>query len=137
MKFAKSYLEKVFTGNTPVLNRLSKIKGEYAEIDIMSEEAYKTYKQNRLFHALLTIFWDSGCSSYLSYDDMRLSYKRLAGLVKNKDGRIIEASWADATKEQAKRVIDNLLREMDESGVIGSNQGNRYQAILTSLGAIM
>lgn len=137
MKFAKYYLEKVFAGNQAVLNRLSKIKGEYAEIDIMSEEAYKTYKQNRLFHALLNIFWDSGCSSYLSYDDMRLSYKRLAGLVKNKDGRIIEASWADATKEQAKRVIDNLLREMDESGVIGSTQGNRYQSILTSLGAIM
>lgn len=137
MRFAKSYLENAFAGNQVVLQRLSKIKGDYAEIDIMSEEQYKTYRQNRLFHALLSIFWDSGCSSYLSYDDMRLSYKRLAGLVKNKDGRIIESSWADATKEQAKRVIDNLLREMDESGVIGSSQGNRYQSILTSLGAIV
>ena len=137
MRFAKSYLQNAFAGNQVVLNRLSKIKGDYAEIDIMSEETYKTYKQNRLFHALLSIFWDSGCSSYLSYDDMRLSYKRLAGLVKNKDGRIIEASWSDATKEQAKRVIDNLLREMDESGVIASSQGRKYQSILTSLGAIV
>ena len=134
MKFQKSYLSKCFAGNPIVLKRLDQIKGDYAEIDIMSEEAYKTYKQNRLFHSLLSVFWDSGTSSYLSYDDMRLSYKRLCGLVKVKDGRIIEASWSEATKDQAKRAIDNLLREMDASGVIASNQGKKYEIILKQLG---
>lgn len=134
MKFQKSYLSKCFAGNQVVLNRINSIKGDYAEIDIMSPEAYKTYKQNRLFHSLLSVFWDSGLSSYLSYDDLRLSYKRLCGLVKAKDGRIIETSWGEATKEQAKRGIDNLLREMDEAGVIASNQGKKYEAILKQLG---
>jgi len=123
MRFAKSFLADRFKDNQAVLNRLNSIKGDYAEIDIMSEEAYKTYKQNRLFHSLLSVFWDSGCSSYLSYDDMRRSYKRLCGLITVKEGRIIEGSWSEATKEQAKRGIDNLLREMDEAGVIASNQG--------------
>lgn len=137
MRFAKSFLAEKFAGNQAVINRLAKIKGDYAEIDIMSEEAYKTYKQNRLFHSLLSIFWDSGCSSYLSYDDLRLTYKRLAGLVKNKEGRIVEGSWSDATKEQAKRVIDNLIREMDECAVIGSSQGMKYQKILQQIGQIV
>lgn len=136
MRFAKAYLAEKFAGNQPVLNRLDKIKGDYAEIDIMSEEAYKTYKQNRLFHSLLSIFWDSGVSSYLSYDDMRLAYKRLAGLVKNVDGRIVESSWGDAKKTEAQRAIDNLLREMDESGVIASKEGTRYETILRQLGQI-
>lgn len=136
MRFAKSFLADRFAGNQAVLTRLSKIKGDYAEIDIMSEESYKTYKQNRLFHSLLSTFWDSGCSSYLSYDDLRLTYKRLCGLVKNKEGRIVESSWADATKEQAKRAIDNLLREMDESGVIGSKEGKKYEFILQQLGQL-
>lgn len=136
MRFAKSFLADRFAGNQAVLTRLSKIKGDYAEIDIMSEESYKTYKQNRLFHSLLSIFWDSGCSSYLSYDDLRLTYKRLCGLVKNKEGRIVESSWADATKDQAKRAINNLLREMDESGVIGSKEGKKYEFILQQLGQL-
>ena len=134
MRFEKSYLIKCFANNPVVLKRLEQIKGDYAQIDIMSEEAYKTYKQNRLFHSLLSIFWDSGCSSYFNYDDMRLAYKRLCGLVKVKDGRIIESSWSDATKEQAKRGIDNLLREMDASGVIASNQGKKYESILKQIG---
>lgn len=136
MRFAKSFLADRFAGNQAVLNRLAKIKGDYAEIDIMSEESYKTYKQNRLFHSLLNIFWDSGCSSYTSYDNMRLTYKRLGGLVKNIDGRIVEGSWSDAKKDQAKRVIDNLLREMDESGVIGSKEGKKYEFILQQLGQL-
>jgi hypothetical protein len=134
MRFDKSYLSKCFAGNQVVLNRINSIKGDYAEIDIMSPEAYKTYKQNRLFHSLLNVFWDSGCSSYLNYDDLRRSYKRLCGLVKVQDGWLIERSWSEATKEQAQRGIDNLLREMDEAGVIASSQGKKYEAILKQLG---
>lgn len=48
---------------------------------IMSERAYKTEKMNRLFHSLLTCYWNSGCSSYPSYDDLRTHFKDIAGLV--------------------------------------------------------
>jgi hypothetical protein len=60
-------------------------------------------------------------------------YKRVAGLVKRKDGLVVEHSWADASKEQAKTAIDMCLRDMDAAGVIGSTQANKYEAILKGI----
>ena len=57
----------------------------------------------------------------------------MAGLVKRKDSVILESSWADASKEQAKTAIDMCLRDMDASGVIGSNQAQKYEAILKGI----
>ncbi|MCM1497237.1 MAG: hypothetical protein NC124_02105 [Clostridium sp.] len=59
---------------------LSKIKGK-VYISLMDENSYKTNSQNRLFHGLLDVFWRSGCSSFESYEDMRVHYKQIAGLV--------------------------------------------------------
>lgn len=42
--------------------------------------AYKSGEQNRLFHKFLGIFWDSGCSSFNDYDELRDWYKTIAGL---------------------------------------------------------
>lgn len=53
---------------------------------------------------------------------MRLYYKRVAGLVNKKDGMLVESSWAEAKKEQARVAIDMLMRDMDMAGVIGSGQ---------------
>ncbi len=136
MKLAKSYLEQIFKGNKLVMDRLSKIKSDMVYFDFMEPDVYKTNLQNRLFHGLLSVFWDSGCSSYLNYDDMRLSYKRIAGLLKRRDGVLIEGSWSDATKEQASRAIDNLIREMDMCGVSGSSQGEKYCKILKTIGQL-
>lgn len=115
------------------LNRLNKIKDEYVYLDIMPKEQYKSNKQNRLFHALLTCFWTSGCSSFSDYDELRLYYKRVAGLVKRNGDLIKEGSWSDATKEQARIAIDMILRDMDLSGVIGSGQGKKYESILRGI----
>lgn len=115
------------------LNRLNKIKDEYVYLDIMPKEQYKTNKQNRLFHSLLDCFWDSHCSSFCDYDEMRLYYKRMAGLLKKKGDLIVIGSWADATKEQAQRTLDNLLKDMDFAGVIGSGQGKKYESILRGI----
>lgn len=55
------------------------IKGE--RFYIMGERAYKTERMNNLFHGLLTCYWNSGCSSYPSYDELRSHFKDIAGLV--------------------------------------------------------
>ena len=91
--------------------------GKKFHLEILSETEYKTKKQNNLFHGLLECFWDSGCSSFTDYDELRCYYKRVAGLMKKKGDFIIESSWSDVKKEQAKRTIDNLIRDMQFSGV--------------------
>lgn len=129
--------EKAFEllGNYPECRiKLEKIKDDYVYIEVLSQQRYKTLRQNSLFHSLLTVFWKSGCSSYISYDEMRLAYKRFCGLVKNKEGRIVESSWSEATKEQARQAIDMLLQEMDMSGVLGSSVGKKYEEILKGIG---
>lgn len=136
MKFSKEWLLERFKDVPPVLERLNKINDDTVCLEFMSRTAWKTQRQNRLFHALLTLFWESGCSSYLSYDDMRLCYKRMIGLVKRKEGMIVESSWSEATKEQAQHAIDNILRDMDMSGVIASSQGKRYENILKTINQI-
>ena len=49
----------------------------------------------------------------------------------------IDVSWfllpTLAAFEQAKYVIDMVLRDMDLSGVIGSEQGKKYEAILRGI----
>ncbi len=134
MNLSKSYLLERFAGNEAILNRLDKITGDTVCVKLMTPEAAKTDEQNRLFHALLNVFWDSGCSSFMDMDDMRLYYKRTAGLIhKNKYGFLVESSWGTAKKEQAGRAIDALLHDMDLSGVIGSSMGKKYQDILTHI----
>lgn len=46
---------------------------------------------------------------------------------------MVESSWEDATKEQAKTAIELLKRDMDLSGVIGSEQGKKYEQILIGI----
>lgn len=145
------------------------IKEDYAWVEILTDKQYKSNRQNSLFHSLLNIFWCSGCSSFINYDEMRRYYKRLTGLIevnysndlkeatKNmlwksikilpiedkeriklidilKGRREKELSWSEATKEQARIALNSLINDMNESGVIGSKEGNKYSSILKSLG---
>lgn len=103
--------------------------GKPIYLEVMAENEYKTKKQNNLFHSLLRCFWDSGCSSFSNYDDMRHYYKRVAGLLKNKGKLIIESSWSEVKKEDARRVIDNLIRDMIYSGV----NNKRFNDILKDI----
>ena len=51
-------------------------------------------------------------------------------------GRIeCERSWGIATKKQAREAIDMILHDMDESGVITSSQGKKYEEILGGMNA--
>ena len=133
MQLSKDEAKRIFAPLPEALRRIDKISGDIVYFDLLSAQSYKTTKQNNLFHSLLQCFWLSGCSSFGDYDALRLYYKRVAGLVKRKDSVILESSWADATKEQAKTAIDMCLRDMDASGVIGSNQAQKYEAILKGI----
>ena len=134
MKLSKELATKIFSGIQDCEKRIAKIKGDYVYIDIMDKEVYKTNKQNRLFHVLLQTFEDSGCHSFEDYDALRKYYKRVAGLVKRSGNTETEASWSDVTKENAKTVLDILIRDMDYSGVLGSKAGKKYEAILRGIG---
>lgn len=132
-------------------------------------DSFKSNKQNSLFHGLLSLYWDSGCSSFISYDEMREHYKKIAGLIdmetisplsqetkymlykaikllpmseeeKIKTYTLLkgiikkEKSWSSVSKEDAKRAIDSLLHDMDQSNVIGSSQGKKYEYLLKQIG---
>ena len=133
MQLSKDEAKRIFAPLPEALKRIDRIKGDIVYFDLLSAQSYKTTKQNNLFHSLLQCFWESGCSSFGDYDALRLYYKRVAGLVKKRDGIVAEGSWADATKEQAKTAIDMCIRDMDASGVIGSNQATKYEAILKGI----
>ena len=133
MQLTKDEAKRIFAPLPAALKRINAIKGDIVYFDLLSAQSYKTTKQNNLFHSLLQCFWLSGCSSFGDYDALRLYYKRVAGLVKRKDSVVLESSWADATKEQAKTAIDMCLRDMDASGVISSNQAQKYEAILKGI----
>jgi hypothetical protein len=60
------------------------IKDKTYYLHLRDEIKYKTKQQNKLFHSLLQAFWESNCSSFLSYDELRNHYKRLAGLIELK-----------------------------------------------------
>lgn len=133
MQLTKDQARKVFADFPSALNKIDKIAGDVVYFDLQSKQAYKSAKQNNLFHSLLECFWESGCASFGDYDELRNYYKRIAGLVKKKGSVVLESSWSDAKKEQAKTAIDMCIRDMDASGVLGSSQGKKYEAILKGI----
>lgn len=50
-------------------------------VDFLTQKQYKSRKQNNTFYALLDCFWKSGCSSFVSQNEMRFYYKRSVGLI--------------------------------------------------------
>lgn len=133
MQITKEYARRIFQGLPAALAKIDRIEGDQIYFELQSPAAWKTQKQNNLFHSLLQCFWASGCASFGDYDGLRLYYKRVAGLVKKKDGMLVEGSWSEAKKEQARIAIDMLMRDMDMAGVIGSSQGKKYEEILKGI----
>lgn len=75
---------------------------------------YKSNKQNALFHSLLTCFWLSGCSSFVSYDTMRKHYKRIAGLIKIE----YESTLTDWSKKCLWKAIKILPLEPEQLEIV-------------------
>ena len=121
---------------------LEVFKGETFYLLAISEEKAKTQAQNRTFHKLLTMYWDSGLSSYSSYEQMRNKFLIVAKLIREfmyadenckvhnvktkeeipahvllKDCRVVVDSWANVTKKNAAKAIQALIDEMLKTGV--------------------
>lgn len=137
LELSKTYLKDLFKAHPEALRKLDKLKADYICVDFISKQTLKSREQNNLFHSLLQCFWESGCSSFNDYDELRTYYKRVAGLVKPAGKYLKEQSWADATKQNAKTAIDMCIRDMDLSGVLGSSQGQKYSEILKGIGELM
>lgn len=73
------------------------IEEDFAYVEILNENQYKSRRQNALFHSLLSCFWDSGCSSFESYKSMRFHYKDIAHL--------IEYVFTNDLKEETKQLL--------------------------------
>ena len=71
--------EKLSEARTAIESMLDDERVIY--IELLNPKQYKSRKQNSTFHSLLDCFWDSGCSSFISPNDMRFSYKKAGGLV--------------------------------------------------------
>lgn len=85
----------------------------------------KTDPQNKTFHKLLNIYWLSGCSSFISYDELRLHYKRIAGLVKVK----YESSLTTETKNILWKAIRILPLEAEEKQKVINLLKGKYEII--------
>ena len=85
----------------------------------------KTDPQNKTFHKLLNIYWLSGCSSFISYDELRLHYKRIAGLVKVK----YESSLTTETKNILWKAIRILPLETEEKQKVINLLKGKYEII--------
>lgn len=132
---------------------------------------FKSLKQNRTFWALINCFWESGCGSFYTYDDMKEYYYRIAGLISIKTKSILcnktknmlykaikilpltfgvkqkiykmlrgeyekHESWSIVKKKKARLAIDTLMHDMDESNVLGSKMGKKYEEILKGMDKI-
>ena len=137
LELSKTYLKDLFKAHPEALRKLDKLKSDYICVDFISKQTLKSREQNNVFHSLIQCFWESGCSSFNDYDELRTYYKRVAGLVKPAGKYLKEQSWADATKQNAKTAIDMCIRDMDLSGVLGSSQGQKYSEILKGIGELM
>lgn len=128
--------------NPELRKKIKGYKGDDLVCDVMTYGAYKSRKQNSLFHGLLTCFWLSGCSSFEDIEALRDYYKKIAGLVYIKEAQAgnvkiiqsVEKSWSAVTKENATLSIKCLIGDMDNSGVLGSSQSKKYEEILKGLG---
>jgi hypothetical protein len=133
LELSVKYLKTLFKEHPEAIKKLDKLKADYVCVDFITKQTLKSREQNNLFHSLLQCFWESGCSSFNDYDELRTYYKRVAGLVKPAGKYLKEQSWADATKQNAKTAIDMCIRDMDLSGVLGSSQGLKYSEILKGI----
>lgn len=52
-------------------------------------EKFKSLEQNRTFWALVDAFWQSGCSSFISYEALVERYYKIAGLITIKTKSIL------------------------------------------------
>lgn len=106
--------------------------------DIMTLQAYKSRKQNSLFHQLLDEFWKDGSSSFDDPDELRKHYKKMADLITVETTTaggftVIKETvntWSKVPKEKASIAIDCLINDMFRAGV----NSKRFEDIMRGIG---
>jgi len=83
-KVNRETAKELFKLNPKALEMIAKCTDDFMFVSLMTAEQMKSDAQNRLFHGLLSCFWDSGCSSFDNPFDMKLYYKDIAGLIEYK-----------------------------------------------------
>lgn len=78
--FTKNNLSEKLSEVTTEITKLLE-KENVIFVDFLSEEQYKSRKQNNTFHALIDCFWKSRVSSFKEKKDMRFYYKSTIGLI--------------------------------------------------------
>ena len=84
------------------------IKDDFAYVELLTEQQYKSHRQNNLFHSLLKVFWESHCSSFESYRNMRFHYKEVAHL--------IEYIFTNDLKEETKQMLWKAVKLLPIDG---------------------
>lgn len=86
------------------------INEPFGYVEVLTEKQFKSRQQNNLFHSLLKCFWDSKCSSFESYKNMRFHYKDIAHLIEY----VFQNDLKESTKQILWRVIKILPIEESE-----------------------
>lgn len=92
-------------------------------VKFYSPTAYKTQKQNSLFHSLLTIYWQSGLSSYSSMKEMRDHFKEIAGL------KVIKRTVEEVGLALSMNDKRKLLKQIKAAGFGDDEQKIIYAAL--------
>lgn len=86
------------------------INEPFGYVEVLTEKQFKSRQQNNLFHSLLKCFWDSKCSSFESYKNMRFHYKDIAHLIEY----VFQNDLKESTKQILWRAIKILPIEESE-----------------------
>ena len=78
--------------------------------------------QNKSFHKLLEIFNASGCSSFLSYEELRNYYKKYAGL--------IEVEYKSELSQATKNYLWTCIKHGKSNGILDGVQYNEVVELL-------
>lgn len=91
-------------------------------VKLLDDKSMKSDEQNKLFHSLLGIFWDSGCSSYETADKMRFHYKDIAGL--------ITYEYISGLNKNTRLLLWKILLISKFKNLVPEQQNNRVNELL-------
>jgi len=109
--------------------------GDLIDIELEKADEDGTTQQNKFFHSLVTAFFVSGASSYDTWDEIKIAWKKAGGAkvkVIKIDGEnyMYVQSWSAMGKRARMKAIDYALNEMAEAGVTIQEYIGEYDGLL-------
>lgn len=109
--------------------------------------SFSSYNEMRFYYkravGLIEMVFDNSnleqSTKYMIWEAVKLlplSNTQMLEVTNLLKGKVVkEMSWSVASKKQATQAIDMILHDMDESRVISSSQGKKYEEILEGMNA--